>query len=366
MFAPKVCTLVLCLASCRPPPPDPLEGLPPLDGLEADPQRQAAAASEETSFAAASHILVSWKGAERASRRIKLDREGARARALHLLRLACSRGQDFAQLAKQFSDDSETSVRGGELGLFVRGEQHPALEEAVFALAPGRVGGPVETPHGFHIVQRDPAEWAQAAEILIAYDGAQRYRPREPRSRKQAEELAVQLYQRLGAGEDFAELAVRYSDRPNRVQGGASPPFRRGSQHAEFEKVVFSLRPGEISPPVETPTGFHLVRRLPIEKVLLRELFLDYGSQVMPDEPPKRTREEALRLADQILSEHAAGRDFAALVALHSDSTVHSPKWYARGERPLALERAAFALAPGGVSAPVDTGKELVLIKRVK
>lgn len=61
-------------------------------------------------------------------------------------------GDDFAQLAETFSQGPSASS-GGDLGWFGRGQMVPPFEEAAFALAPGQVGGPVETQFGFHIIK---------------------------------------------------------------------------------------------------------------------------------------------------------------------------------------------------------------------
>jgi peptidyl-prolyl cis-trans isomerase C len=63
------------------------------------------------------------------------------------------KGVDFAELAKQYSDDPGTKEKGGELGLFPKGRMVPEFEAAAFSLKPGEISKPVKSPFGYHIIQ---------------------------------------------------------------------------------------------------------------------------------------------------------------------------------------------------------------------
>jgi peptidyl-prolyl cis-trans isomerase SurA len=75
-------------------------------------------------------------------------------------------------------------------------------------------------------------------------------------------ERALKLAQRARAGEDFAELAKKYSEGPSKSDGGDVGFFRRGEMVSAFDKVAFNLKPGEVSDPVRSPFGWHVIQVL--------------------------------------------------------------------------------------------------------
>ena len=93
------------------------------------------------------HILITWKPMgtqdDRAAVRKQMQPILERARA----------GEDFAALAREFSEDSATRGNGGDTGLFVRGTMVPQFEAVAFSLEPGEISDPVDTTYGVHILK---------------------------------------------------------------------------------------------------------------------------------------------------------------------------------------------------------------------
>lgn len=84
-----------------------------------------------------------------------------------------------------------------------------------------------------------------------------------PRTRAEAEVLAQELYQRLIDGEDFAEIAAEYSDdQSNAANGGDLDWFAEGAMVAPFSDAAFSLPVGEVSQPISTTFGYHIIEVL--------------------------------------------------------------------------------------------------------
>jgi NIMA-interacting peptidyl-prolyl cis-trans isomerase 1 len=101
----------------------------------------------------ARHILIQWMGSEKAAPSIVRTRDQARILAEQLL-LRAKSNEDFARLAVEFSDEPGAAGRGGALGVFPRGQMVKAFEDAAFRLQVNEISSLVETPFGFHIIQR--------------------------------------------------------------------------------------------------------------------------------------------------------------------------------------------------------------------
>ena len=100
-------------------------------------------------------------------------------------------------------------------------------------------------------------------QLLVAYKGAQRAQKRAgTRSREEAKKMAEGLLVRAQADEDFTELVKKYSDDPAAVETlGNTGKFKREAMSKPFSDAAFALKVGEISKLVETPFGFHIIKR---------------------------------------------------------------------------------------------------------
>ncbi len=132
--------------------------------------------------------------------------EAARTQAQELLDRVLA-GEDFAELAREYSEDPGTAQLGGDLGWFRRGRMVKEFEDAAFSLLPGEISQVVETDFGFHIIKLERGRLAelQARHILIVPE-------RTDDDIKRARDLAKDLYVRAQDGESMADLAVEYGD----------------------------------------------------------------------------------------------------------------------------------------------------------
>jgi hypothetical protein len=111
------------------------------------------APTSDRQIAGAAHILIAYKGAELAPKTVTRSKEDARKRAEEVLSKLQTNKGTFAELAGQYSDDP-SKIAGGAIGNFERNAMPPAFSDATFGLDVGAMSGIVETPRGFHIIQR--------------------------------------------------------------------------------------------------------------------------------------------------------------------------------------------------------------------
>jgi parvulin-like peptidyl-prolyl isomerase len=105
-------------------------------------------------------------------------------------------------------------------------------------------------------------ELIAASHVLVAYQGAMR--SEATRSKDEAQKLAQQVVEQAKAGKDFAALAKTHSDdKGSAGKGGDLGRFPARRMVKQFADAVTALKPGEISGVVESPFGFHVIRRSP-------------------------------------------------------------------------------------------------------
>jgi parvulin-like peptidyl-prolyl isomerase len=277
---------------------------------------------------------------------------------------------DFAALAKMYSDDSGSREQGGELAVFIPGELHPDVERAGFALGLGQISDPVETNRGFHILLRHAATEAQAFDLLISYAGAQYSSPRQNRTREGAKKLAQEILGRLEAGTNFVHEYLRYSDYPDDGRAGLKPIFRKGTQNPQFERYVWELPLNGVSTIIETPTGFHIIKRFPVERIQVRQIAILFQNNTSDQLHTAHSREQAADVIRELYKKAMApNADFAAIAAEYSELAEKSHGGLlepaGRGQHDPAFDDVAFNLAVGEISRPVEIGGTFSIIKRV-
>jgi len=206
----------------------------------------------------ARHILIAHADARRAPAGVERSRAEAEARAAIVL-TKLNGGEDFETLAEDFSDDGSRK-RGGDLGVFTKGVMNPVFETATLALDIGTHSGVVETPFGFHIIERLEVVELALAHILVQWEGLKK--SRSDRSREDAKTRAEQALALIEAGKPFHEVAIEWSDGPFGKRGGDLGWFQKGQMAPQFDEAAFTLEPGAHTQVVESAHGFHIIKRL--------------------------------------------------------------------------------------------------------
>ncbi len=220
--------------------------------------------------------------------------------------------------------------------------------------------------------QQDRAERLSASHILIGFTGSKAML-KVPRSRDDALALAGDVRARAVAGESFDDLAFEFTDDPgSRQRGGFLGSVTAGGWVAPFEQAVRGLTVGEISEPVESVYGFHIIQREALEEINLQHIVVQFQGNisVVKDSRPQRSREEARERAEAAARALEEGEDFAAVAARYSDGPM-GPRggdlgWFLRGELGPDFDEAAFALSPGEHSPISETRFGFQIIRRIE
>jgi peptidyl-prolyl cis-trans isomerase SurA len=237
--------------------------------------------------------------------------EQTRARA-EKVRAEARGGADFSALAASYSDAGD-ALQGGQMGWRSSDRLPELFAVALRALKPGDVSEVLRSPAGFHILKLLELRGAGAEQVL------QQTRLRhiliktsEIVSEADAQRRLRDLRERIvSGGADFAALARVHSGDGSAARGGDLGWVFPGDTVPDFERAMDALKPGEVSQPVKTPFGWHLIQvlerrtgALPVERqrLLARQAIRERKSEEAYQEWLRQLRDRTyveLRLEDR-------------------------------------------------------------------
>ena len=169
-------------------------------------------------------------------------------------------GKDFAEIAASYSNAPDAGS-GGNLGWRSRARLPSVFADVVRTMKPGEVSGVLRSAGGFHIVkladvrnvnQPTVVEQTHARHILIKVN--------ETTSEAEGKAKIDRLKDRLAGGAKFEDLARVNSEDTSSVRGGDLGWISPGDTVPDFDRAMAKLAVGEISEPVRTPFGWHLIQ----------------------------------------------------------------------------------------------------------
>jgi peptidyl-prolyl cis-trans isomerase SurA len=196
------------------------------------------------------------------------DIVAAEQKAQGILQQATSRDTKFEKLAKNDSQAADAS-KGGDMGYQSTAQLPPEFVKAAATLRPGEVNPDlIRTADGFEImrlVERRAAQGAASADSTHLTQTHVRHillRVGDGMSEPQARQKLLEIKREISEGGDFAKFARTYSQDGSASQGGDLGWISPGETVPEFERAMNSLQDGQISEPVRSEYGYHLIQVL--------------------------------------------------------------------------------------------------------
>ncbi len=187
--------------------------------------------------------------------------QARRARAEDVL-AQLARGADFAQLSASHSD-APNALQGGAFGWRAGGKMPALFADALKPLQPGQVAPLLRSSNGFHILKLNDKRGLDAT-LSVTQTHARHIliKTNELTSEADARNRLLQLKERIDNGVKFDELARLHSEDASASKGGDLGWVNPGDTVPDFEKAMDALQPGQVSAPIQSPFGWHLIQVL--------------------------------------------------------------------------------------------------------
>ena len=262
-----------------------------------------------------SHILVRIPNAGTAA-----DTLTAYNKALSIWKRTAK--EDFSKLASEVSEDPSVEKNKGYVGWINALRTPYAFETMAFSTPSGSVSKPVRTFLGYHLIKvinkRQSKGEALAAHIM---------KFTRPDSIKAIAKASIDsIYQRILAGDDFAELAKKYSDDKGSAQNGGELMWFGAEQRMvpEFEDAAFALiNKGDVSKPILSQYGWHIIKLLDKKPLAaFSEMKANLEPKLMQDDRMQKSRDS---FADKVKNEYGFTLDKAALADFENLAAKYAP-----------------------------------------
>ncbi len=308
----------------------------------------------------ANHILFKTEGKTEADVKAQAEDVLKRAKA----------GEDFAALAKQYSEDDSNNTKGGDLEYFPRGAMVPEFEQAAFAMKPGEISDLVKTSFGFHIIKvldHRQATTRPVSEVRSELEEQLKFQKAQSEAEQQAKALEAQMK----TAEDLDRLA---KERGLQVQETGfflrDEPIDGLGPAPEVSAQAFQLEAGKVSPVQRVAKGWVFVTLVNKQDPYAPQL-AEVRDKVRDDLVKERAADVAKAKAAQIATSLKNATDFAA-AAKKAGLEVKTTEFIARGAAvpdigtSAELDQVAFTLPIGGVSGPISTPQGTAVIRVVE
>lgn len=217
----------------------------------------------------AAHVLISVRPNASAADTLKAYKQAQEARQM------VESGIDFATVADKYSADPSAKTNHGDLGYFSAMQMVEQFEDAAYATAPGQTSGIFRTRFGYHFLKvydRRPTEGEVRVRHIMKIVPAGAPTEMQERVKQQIDSIYDAI---VNHGADFEAMAQKHSDDAQSApRGGLMPWFSRDQILPEFANAAFDLKEdGDISAPVRTRAGWHIICRVGRRTMMPQEDF---------------------------------------------------------------------------------------------
>jgi peptidyl-prolyl cis-trans isomerase SurA len=271
------------------------------------------------------------------------------------------KGESFEKVAEELSLDPSAKNNKGNLGYFSALHMVYPFETATYSLKVGEISNPVRTRFGYHIIKLNDKRPARGT-IRVAHIMQQCSKDEKDETRNsevEKEKKIKEIFEKLKADpSQFKELAKQYSDDKNSgARGGELAPFSTGKMVPEFEEAAFSLKTdGEISAPIRTDYGFHIIQRLElIELDSYENLYNSLKSKVSRDSRANKSQEvviNRIKTENKFVENLAERNDFYKVI---TEEDLTKATWTADKAKSLTKLMFGFYAADGDKSEFTQT-----------
>ena len=200
-----------------------------------------------------SHIMMTYTGDH--------DMDTKTVATLDSIRTAIINGASFEEAAVKHSIDRSAVQNHGRMGFICAGRFPYAWEDAAYNTAVGEISPVIQSPFGYHIVKVHDRRPNQG-KVLVQHILKLTHGKSSEEALKQKERIDS-IYNLVVNGADFSEIAKVESEDPGSARdGGKLRWFGTGEMVKPFEQASFALAVGEISQPIQTNYGFHIIKKL--------------------------------------------------------------------------------------------------------
>src|SRR5262252_5803960 len=278
---------------------------------------------------------------------------------------ALQKGEDFATLAKQHSEDTATAEQGGDLGYFPRGQMVAPFEEAAFSLPVGQISDLIRTPFGWHILRVEDKREAET-KPLAEVEAEIKDKIREEKARDAAAAFVDDVLTALEANpQQFVELAQQHELEV------VTTPFIPATGRVEGLEGMLDLVKRVFAMPelgVDTQQGqdgTHYIFQTATIRPSTIQAFSAAQDRVTQDLRAQKSMELARQQAEEWATQVRAGTPLAELATAQSVPVVETGLFKRRDPVPqlgqqAALSRAAFGQQVGEVGTAHDGPRHFV------